>query len=630
MVAELVEVQEFLVAHAPFEALPESVLRGLPPRLTTRYYKRDTEIVAAGSHNDEMFVLRSGAVEVRDPHGGLVDRYDTGRCFGWAALLSDGVAPFTLTAIEDSLVLVMPGEVFRELSRTQPMWSVFFEHSLSETMRMAVRAVHTAERGTTVLKTTVGDIIRREPLWVTPGTTIRSAAETMRDERVSSLLVMEGGAAGEDPGRLVGIMTDRDLRNRVVAEGRDIDEPVSAIMTADPISAPVESMAFELLLSMVGRNIHHMPVTDGGRVVGLVSSTDLMRLERANPVYIAGDIQKMTTVEQLAGVRPRVAEIVGQLVTEDATADDIGRVVTAIADAIERRLIELAEVRLGPPPGPYCWVTLGSAGRLEHGLSSDQDHALILSDEVLAGPDGGVYADYLRELATFVSDGLDACGYRYCTAGLMATNDEMRQGLAAWTDTVAGWVRHPSDDTVHRVRSFFDMRPLHGDARLFDDLQRAALAETADSMPFLGHLAAHAARVQPPIGFFRGFVLEKGGEHADTLDLKDRGVRLVVDLARVYALAGGLPQVNTQLRLAAVEGTGRLSAERIADLKDAFEFISYVRLRHQARQVRAGAEPDDFVPPDELSQFEKRHLRDAFQIVRQAQSVLTTAYPDQD
>ncbi|KAB7743638.1 CBS domain-containing protein [Nostocoides sp. F2B08] len=622
MVAELVEVQEFLVAHAPFEALPESVLRGLPPRLTTRYYRRDTEIVAAGSHNDEMFVLRSGAVEVRDPHGGLVDRYDTGRCFGWAALLSDGIAPFTLTAIEDSLVLVMPGEVFRELSRTQPMWSVFFQHSLSETMRMAVRAVHTADRGTTVLKTKVGDIIRRAPLWVTPATTIRSAAETMRDERVSSLLVM-----AED--ELVGIMTDRDLRNRVVAEGRDIEQPVSAIMTADPISAPVESMAFELLLSMVAKNIHHMPVTDGGRVVGLVSSTDLMRLERANPVYIAGDIQKMTTVEQLAAVQPRVAEIVGQLVTEDATADDIGRVVTAIADAIERRLIELAEVRLGPPPGPYCWLTLGSAGRLEHGLSSDQDHALILNDETLAGPDGDAYADYLSELATFVSDGLAACGYRYCTAGLMATNPQMRQGLSRWLDTVARWVENPSDDTVHRVRSFFDLRPLHGDARLFEELQRAALAETADSMPFLGHLAAQATRTQPPIGFFRGFVLEKGGEHADTLDLKDRGVRLVVDLARVYALAGGLPQVNTQLRLTAVEGTGRLSAERIADLKDAFEFISYVRLRHQARQVRAGAEPDDFVPPDELSQFEKRHLRDAFQIVRQAQSVLTTAYPDQ-
>ena len=160
---------------------------------------------------------------------------------------------------------------------------------------------------------------------------------------------------------------------------------------------------------------------------------------------------------------------------------------------------------------------------------------------------------------------LAECGYRYCTAGLMASDPQMRQGVSGWLDTVVRWVENPSDDDVHRVRAFFDLRPLHGDARLFDDLQRAALAETADSMPFLGHLAAHATRTQPPIGFFRGFVLEKGGEHADTLDLKDRGVRLVVDLARVYALAGGLPQVNTQLRLAAVEGTGRLSAERIAD-----------------------------------------------------------------
>ncbi|MCA1782948.1 MAG: putative nucleotidyltransferase substrate binding domain-containing protein [Dermatophilaceae bacterium] len=620
MVAELLEVQEFLVAHAPFEALPERVLEELPPRLTTRYYKRDTEIVGAGGHNDEMFILRSGAVEVRDAHGGLVDRYDVGRSFGWTALLSDGIARFTIVAIEDSLVLVMPGDVFRELSRSQPMWTVFFQHTLSETMRMAVRAVHSSERGTTVLKTTVGQLIRRDPLWVTPETTIRTAAEKMRAERVSSLLIMTDG-------ELVGIMTDRDLRNRVVAEGRSIEQPVSEIMTADPISATVESMAFELLLSMVAKNIHHMPVTDAGRVVGLVSSTDLMRLERANPVYIAGDIQKMTTVEQLAAIRPRIAEIVGQLVTEDATADDVCRVVTAIGDAIERRLLEIGEARLGPVPGPYCWVTIGAAARLEQGLASDQDNAMILSDAVLAGPDGAAYEAYLHDLATFVSDGLAACGYSYCDVGVMATNASCRQGVSAWVETFREWMESPEDALADHTRLFFDMRALHGDARLFDDLHRQVLGMTQTHARFLGRLAAQAVRAQPPIGFFRGFVLEKGGEHEDKLDLHARGVRLVIDLARVFALGDGLPQVNTRMRLTATESTGRLDAERIADLKDAFEFISYVRLRHQAGQVRAGSPPDDFVPPDELSQFEKRHLRDAFQIVRQAQAVLSAAYP---
>lgn len=618
MVAELLEVQEFLVAHAPFEALPERVLATLPARLTTRYYRRDSEIVAAGAHHDEMFVLRSGAVEVRDVHGGLVDRYDTGRCFGWAALLSDGIAPFTLTAIEDSLVLVMPGEVFRDLSRTQPMWSVFFQHSLSDTMRRAVRAVHTAERGTAVLKTTVGELVRREPLWVSPQTSIRAAAELMRDERVSSLLVMTEGD-------LVGIMTDRDLRNRVVAEGRDIEQPVSAIMTADPISAPVESMAFELLLSMVGKNIHHMPVTSDGRVVGLVSSTDLMRLERANPVYLAGEIHKMTTIAELATIRPRIAQIVGQLVTEDATADDVGRVVTAIGDAVERRLLELGEAHLGPPPGPFCWVTLGAAARLEQGLASDQDNALILSDEMLSGPEAVTYADYASQLAHYVSEGLSECGYAPCADGKMATNPQWRQGMSGWTSTFRGWVEGAVEH--EQTRLFFDMRPLYGDARLFEDLHRDVLTMTRQDPGFIGRLAAEAVRTPPPIGFFRGFVLARGGAHENTLDLHDRGVRLVIDLARVVALAEGMPQVNTRMRLTAIEASGRFSAERMADLSDAFEFIAYVRMRHQAGQVRAGTVPDDFVPPDELSPFEKRHLRDAFQIVRHAQADLTSAYP---
>ena len=619
MDAELLEVQEFLVKHAPFEALPERVLRELPRRLTTRYYKRDTQIVGAGTHNDEMFVLRSGAVEVRDPNGGLVDRYDTGRPFGWASLLSDGIAPFTLTAIEDSLVLVMPGEVFRELSRSEPMWSVYFQHSLSETMRMALKSVHTSERGTAVLKTTVGGLVRRDPLGVGPDTTIRAAAEKMRAERVSSLLIMEDDA-------LVGIMTDRDLRNRVVAEGRDIAEPVRNIMTANPLSSPAEAMSFEILLTMVARNIHHMPVTDSGRVIGMISSTDLMRLEHANPVYLVGDIHKMTTIEEIATVHPRIAQIIGQLVAEDATADDIGRIVTAIGDAIERRLIELAIATLGPAPGPYCWVTLGSSARLEQGLASDQDNMLILSDEALAGPDAEVYSTYMRQLAQFVSDGLATCGIRYCDYGVMATNEEWRQSLSAWIETFDRWITNPGPETLVHSSVFLDMRPLHGDAAMFETLHRSLLTKTRTSKPFLGHLTNHATRAQPPIGFFRGFVLEKEGVERDTLNLKDRGVRLVVDLARVLALAEGLPQVNTQMRLSAIGGSGRLSQELVEDLKDAAEFISYVRIRHQARQVRAGQTPDNFVPPEELSQFEKRHLRDAFQIVRQAQGILSTAY----
>ncbi len=617
--AELLEIQEFLVKHAPFEALPEKVLKELPRQLHTRYYKRDTEIVVAGTHNDEMFILRSGAVEVRDPNGGLVDRYDTGRCFGWASLLSDGVAPFTLTAIEDSLVLVMPGSLFRTLSHTEPMWSVFFQHSLSETMRMAVQAVHTAERGTAVLKTTVGELIRRDPLWVSPDVTIRAAAEKMRDERVSSLLVMEGD-------ELVGIMTDRDLRGRVVAEGRDINQPVREIMTPDPIRADSGAMAFELLLSMVGKNIHHMPVTDAGRVVGMVTSTDLMRLERANPVYLAGDIQKMTSIEELVTVKPRIAQIVSQLVTEDATADDIARVVTAIGDTIERRLLELGEQRLGPAPGPYCWVSFGSGARLEQGLASDQDNGMILSDEMFAGEDAEAYRDYMRALATFVCEGLDACGYTACEDGIMASNDRFRQGISEWVESYRRWIRWPDPDALDHLLLLFDMRPIHGDARLFEALQRKVLSMTRADREFLTVITDHATSVHPPIGFFRGFVLETEGEHQDTLNLKIRGVRLVVDIARVYALAEGLPHANTQSRLSALEGTGRLGPERIANLKDAFEFISYVRTRHQANLVKDGGQPDNYVPPTELSQFEKRHLRDAFHIVRQAQGLLASTY----
>lgn len=613
MDAELTEVRDFLARHAPFDALPGGVLTSLTKRLVTRYHRRDSDILRIGEPTDELVVIRSGAVELRDGNGFLVDRLDPGSTFGWGAMLGDGRSIYTVTAIEDALVVVLPGEAFRTIAETHPPFREWFERSRAEAIREAVDTVHASERGTAVLKTRVRDLVRRAPLTIAPGATIRTAAEKMRDEHASSLLVMADGA-------LVGIMTDHDLRTRVVAEGRSTDDPVSGIMTADPVTVEADAMAFEILMTMVSRDIHHVPVLDAGRIIGLVSSTDLMRLEHANPVLLIGDIATVAGVDELAAAASRIPLIVRQLVTEDASAHDIGRVVTATGDAVERRLLELAEAELGPPPVPYCWVTLGSAARFEQGLSSDQDNALVLSDE--AGPE---HAAYFSSLARTVSDGLATCGYAYCEGGVMATTEAWRQPLSVWKRTFTEWVATPLPEALLRVSIFFDMRALHGDPLLVDELRRHVLALTPNSPRFLHHLAAQAVATQPPIGFFRGFVVDRSGEHRDTLNLKRRGVALVVDLARVYALAEGQSAINTHVRLTSAAATGRLSPTEVDDLVAAFELIGYLRLRHQARQTREGVAPDNHLSPAGLSAFERRHLRDAFQIIRTTQSVLSAA-----
>lgn len=611
---ELAEVRDFLAEHPPFDALPPVALGRLARRLTLRYVRRGRPVIARGADNHELLVVRSGAIDIRDAEDNLVDRGEAGTCVGSITLVEGNPSTFEVTAIEDTLLLAMDEGTFAETSLAYASFREFFDRQRADRMRGAVASLHVAATGGAILRTAVRDLLGRAPVSVGVDASTRDAARTMVESRVSCVLVLEAG-------RLVGIVTDRDLR-RVLASGTDPDGPVRAVMTPDPVTASADAMAFELLLAMASRAIHHLPVLDGDRPVGVVTATDLMRLEQANPVYLAGDVAHQDTVAGVAAVAARLPAVVEALVRQDASADDIGRIVTAVGDAVVERVVRLAEQRLGEAPTRWCWVALGSRARLEQALAADQDHALLLADDVLPEDEA-----WFKELATLVTDGLEQCGWPRCPGDVMATNDRWRVPLATWKRYFAQWLDEPTPDAVLRASIFFDMRPVAGDHSLHRELEAYVRPRVPGATRFLAHLAREAVEHAPPLGFFRGLVVEKEGEHAHRLDIKRGGVAAVVKLARVHALRAGSPALNTQARIAAAVAAGSLTKERGDDLRDAYEFISYVRLRHQAAQVRTGGAPDAFVDPGSLSNFERRHLREAFGIVRQAQSVLGASLP---
>ncbi|NCT90176.1 cyclic nucleotide-binding/CBS domain-containing protein [Cellulomonas sp. APG4] len=609
MDAELAEVRDFLAQHAPFDVLRAEVLDRLPARLGVRYFRRGTMVLALDEVTDVVRVLRSGAVEARDGSGELVDRIEAGGLFGMSTLLEGTGSAYAFTAIEDSLVLEVPQPVVVELCGVEPRVADHLEREHRRRLGRAV-TVQVGDRSEAGLRTRARDLVRRPPQTAPSTVTIREAATRMRDAGVSSLLLMAGD-------QLAGIVTDRDLRNRVLAPGLDPDHPVSTVMSDQPVTGSADALAFELLMEMVARNIHHLPLVEQGRVVGVVTSTDLMRLEHADPVYLVGDVRKARTVEEVVAAARRIPETVQRLVTSGTSDEDVGRVTTAVGDAVERRLIDLALAELGPAPVPWCWVVLGSRARGEQALGGDQDHALLLGDE--AGPE---HDAWFATLAERVTAGLEACGWPRCRGDVMATNPRWRQAVAAWQQTFGRWLDAPEPMAVMQGTIFFDMRPLHGDAGLFDRLQAWVLHRSPHQQIFLGYLAQNAVGTPPPLGFFRGFVLEREGEHVATLDLKHRGLGAIVAVARAHALAAGVPEVGTRARLRAVVAAGRLSADDADDLAGAMDVIGHVRLEHQARQVRSDREPDNYVAPDELSSFDQRNLRDAFGIVKHAQAGL--------
>jgi len=467
------------------------------------------------------------------------------------------------------------------------------------------------EAGMNLMTTPVSKLVRRAPVTVPPGISIREAAMLMCEQRVSSVLIVEQGM-------LFGLVTDRDLRNRALATGMDSAKPIVDIATLAPMTINLHSPAFEAMLLMARHNIHHVPVLDGARIAGMITATDLTEQHSTSAVYLAGDIYKQRTVEGLQQASSRVGTLQQSLAAADASAYSTGHVITAITDAITVRLLQLGELQLGPAPVDYVWVAAGSQARNEQTARTDQDNCMVLDDAF----DESLHGSYFKALSKFVCDGLDACGYVYCPGEMMAVTDAWRQPRHRWAGYFARWTEQPDPKSLMLTCVFFDLRAIHGRAALLDGLRDEVLQRTRGNSIFLAHMVGNALTHQPALGIFKGLSAQRSGDHKGTIDLKHNGIVPIVDLARVYALAGGHSAVNTHDRLLGASSGGGISEQSARDLRDALEFLGAMRIRHQARQMEQGVPPDNFLDPQEVSNFERTQLKDAFTVVQTLQSVL--------
>jgi CBS domain-containing protein len=462
-----------------------------------------------------------------------------------------------------------------------------------------------------LLNTPLRALIRRAPVTAGPEISVRDAAILMSERRVSSLPLVKDG-------HLFGLVTDRDLRNRALAVGLDPASPVIDIATVAPLTASVTAPAFEALLLMARHNVHHVPVMDGPRVAGMITATDVTEQHSTSAVYLAGEIHKQTTVDGLAAAAARVRDLQRRLAAAKASAHSTGQIVTAITDALTTRLLHLAEARLGQAPVDYAWVAAGSQARSEQTARSDQDNCLVLDDAY----DEAAHGAYFEALAQFVNDGLNACGYVYCPGEMMARTAQWRQPRRRWAEYFRRWTEQPEPMALMLTCVFFDLRAVHGQATLLTELRRDMLRHTRGNSIFLAYMVGNALTHRPPLSLFGGISTVRHGERRDTVDLKHSGIVPIVDLARIYALAGAHEAVNTQERLAVAAQGGEISEQSARDLRDAFEFMGSLRLQHQARQIARNEPVDNMLPLGELSNFERDQLKRAFGVVQTLQSVL--------
>lgn len=607
------EIARFLAEHPPFSLLPHEQLQRIARKMQIEYFPANHSVlIQDGAPAEYLYVLCRGSVDVIQQHehqSVTLDTMGEGDVFGESSLLHQQPPFATVRTREETLVYMLPGTLFHQLREDSPAFRYYFTASKTERLNQAM-STHRRDAAPELFQMRMGDLVRRQAVTVSPGATIRETAEIMRQHNMSSVLITSNPP---------GIVSDRDLRNRVVSQGLEYDTPVTEVMTSPVMTMPDDSLVFEGLTLMIEKAIHHLPITRQGKIIGMVTDTDIMRQQGNSPFLLSRQLERAHTRGDLKAYTNQVEATARGLLVSGARIRDIGRVVAIAHDALLKRLLQDAEANLGPPPCPYAWIVAGSEGRLEQTLRTDQDNALIYADDT--PPEAEEYfstEEYFSSLAEQVVEALVQCGFPRCPGNVMASNPTWRQPLHVWQGYFEEWIRKPDEEAILQSSIFFDYRRVYGLLEVEHTL-RPIIEAARDQKIFLGRIARNTLRQTAPVGFFRNFVVEKHGADRDLVDLKERGTALVVDIARLYALACGAPVTNTFARLEMAADAGVLSKVSAEELAVAYELISLLRLEHQVAQLDRGEQATNRVPISSLTRLQQRDLKEAFRAISRVQ-----------
>ncbi|MEH6648893.1 MAG: DUF294 nucleotidyltransferase-like domain-containing protein [Motiliproteus sp.] len=616
----LPNVRDFIAQLYPFNRLPASLLEQVSTSIQISYLEKGEWIRAEQLSEGCLYIIRSGAIEEFENNGELRARLDQGEIFGFTKLIDPSLQRFKATALENTLLYMLPGEKFHELS-DDPAFSAYFAPQSQERLRSALQ--HTQTPDDALLMQNVLQVCNRHTVEVSPDCPIQETAQRMSAIASASALIIEDE-------HLIGLVTNRDLTKRVVASGIDVNLPVSEVMTPSPSTVELTDSVLHSISKMMQLGIQVLPVMQGSTVVGVINACDLVQKHGAQAIYLIDAIQRQDSVDLLVELMPQRQRIFEALVEHETRPDHVGKVMTMIADALTVRLLQLAEISLlnagaGAPPCAYAWMATGSQARFELQLVSDQDNALVLSRS--ATPSDRVY---FQQLADIVCQDLAACGYSLCPGDVMASNPLWCQPLHVWEQYYRQWITLPELKALLNVSIFLDTRCIYGEESFVHELQMVAAKLVKGNRRFIAALTANCTKISPPIGFFRNFVLVKGGDNKNTFNIKKRAVSLIVDVARIYGLLANCLLPSTTQRLQYAVDQGVLHQASHDDLYGAYRFVCSVRQRHQLQALKAGNDLNNHLHPKSMSHFERSHLKDAFRVIASTQEVVTMAYSIND
>ena len=605
------DIAEFLSEHDPFSELDPAELDRLAARAEVEFFAAGTTIFKQGERpQDKVHVVRRGTVELVD-HGRVLDLLGEGELFGHPSMVSGLPTGFEARAHADSLCYALAAEDARPLL-TGPSGARYLARSLLGRPKPGP-VVAADVSGFDLAQQPCRALIRDQPLTCDPDVSLRDAAARMTEHGTTSILVRTDGSDE------LGIVTDLDLRSRVVAEGLSYDTPIGQVMTTPVVTTGTDANGADVLLAMLDHGIRHLPVVSApGEVLGVISDLDLLAAETRTPFVLRRAITDAQDVEELRQAARRLNPTLSGLQQSELPPTQISAVISVVADALIRRAIELAIGSVGPQPAEFAWLSLGSQGRREAAPSSDIDSGIVW-----AGEADQEHERYMHKVAEQVLGTLTATGWESDAHGVTASGALAAQSAGDFRRSLERWLDHPDDNKVVMAISIvLDSRVVQGPADVFGAL--APLMDAGRHKRVLRLLLRLALVDKPPTGFLKNIVVESSGEHRGHFDIKRGGLLPIVDIGRYAAVAAGVTVTPTLERLRSAAAAGTLRENEATTLEEAFDLFSALRLEHQVQQLEAGTNPDNHIDPKALNPLTRRYLKDAFRAVASVQKTLAS------
>ncbi len=630
-------IYDFLKNLPPFHLIAEEDLLSLAKKVVVQYKKKDEVVFKQGeSPSPYFYLVHEGAIHLIDnesPEKTLVDKYDEGDLFGIRPLLATENYALTAVANEESLLYAFRIRDFKEIWVHYPkvtlyLASTFAADARSKSVELDMEVNQVKIDKNTLKETHLIEIQAfnkgKAPVCCSPNTSIKESAKIMSQNEVGSIIIIN------ELNHPLGIVTDKDFRHKVVTGNYDLDEPISTIMSSPVVTAlPGLSMA-DAQIKMIQQKIHHLCLTEDGspssKVVGVVSEHDLMVLQGTDPGIIIREIERSTEVSQLIKLRERAENLLENYLKRQVSISFISNIISEINDALIVRSLEISVQKAGPlkfngKEVSFCWLGLGSEGRKEQLLRTDQDNALVFEDVVEENYETA--KAYFLELATQTTQILKECGFDFCPAEMMARNPKWCLSLSEWKKQFSKWIMEPTPQAVLNSAIFFDFRPIYGNENLSNALSRHIFNEMEHQSLFISYLAKSAVERPPLLTFFRNFVVEKSGEHKDEFDIKGRAMMPLADAARVLILNEKMQGINNTIhRFEKLAELDPANKELFEQAIDSYELFMRYRALHGLENQDSGR----YFNPMILNKIERLNLRNSFRPIGALQTLIATRF----